>query len=282
MVTSENTCVRVWNLETQSLVHRFADFDDFAKIAISADTKVLICYLVGVNIMRAYSLETCEIIKESRLERDENTGIIDREKILLISATTYGEQLLVAYQDDSQAITQNYKSGAVVYTLKCAEESSRITALAVSKEYFACGYQFKYLKQEMPYAVDIFATGGGAYVRTLRGCNEDNITHLMINSMGSHALCASTSEATWSSDLAVWNLETEEHKHLASHAGVAHVAAVESLTYFVTSCKGEHTLRVWNLSGAIIKPAMKVGTDTGLRYNYQEKLNIFSTGPILN
>ena len=183
---------------------------------------------------------------------------IDKDKTLIISSSTVGDQLLVAYRDNSQAFSQNVRTGAVMYTLKCATESARITALSVCAEYFAVGYQIKYLKREMPYAVDIFAVGGGAYVRTLRGCDEDNITSLHINNTGSHALCASTSEHTWSSDLAVWNMETEEHKHLASHAGVAHVFALETLQYVLTSSKGENTLKLWNLSGAIIKPAPKV------------------------
>lgn len=130
--------------------------------------------------------------------------------------------------------------------------------MAISGEYYAVGYQFKYLKREMPYAVDVFATAGGAYIRTLRGCDEDNISKLFVNNNGSHALCASTSEHTWSSDLAVWNMETEEHKHLASHAGVAHIAGLVSLQYVLTSSKGESTLKLWNLSGSIIKPAPKV------------------------
>lgn len=191
------------------------------------------------------------------MERDEESTI-DRDKTLIISESTVGDQLLVAYHDGNSAFTQNVKSGEVVYTLSCSNESARITALAVSNEYFAVAYQFKYLKREMPYAVDVFATAGGAYVRTLRGCDEDNISRLLINNNGSHALCNSTSEHTWSSDLAVWNIETEEHKHLASHAGVAHIAGLVSLQYVLTSSKGENTLRLWNLSGSIIKPAPKV------------------------
>lgn len=193
-------------------------------------------------------------------EEKEATPIapIDREKTLLISESTFGDQLVVAYQDSNEAITQNIKTGATMYKLTCATESARITAVAVGGEYFAVGYQFKYLKREMPYAVDVFATAGGAFIRTLRGCDEDNITQLLINNTGSHALCASTSEHTWSSDLAVWNMETEEHKHLASHAGVSHVASLVTLQYVLTSCKGESTLRLWNLSGSIIKPAPKV------------------------
>lgn len=198
------------------------------------------------------------MIKEHRLEREEGEQAIDRDKPLLISETTLGDQLLIAYQDSDSAKTQNIKSGAIIYTLKCATESARITALATSSEYFAIGYQFKYLKREMPYAVDIFSAAGGAYVRTLRGCDEDNIMHLMINNTGSHALCASTSEHTWASDLAVWNIETEEHKHLASHAGVAHIASLNTLQYVVTTNKGESTLKLWNLSGTIIKPGLKV------------------------
>lgn len=146
-------------------------------------------------ISRSYNLEAdCTLIKEHRLEPEENQQPIDKDKPLIISETTHGDQLLMAYQDSHCAMTQNIKSGAIVYTLNCTTESARVTAVAISSEYFAVGYQFKYLKREMPYAVDVFSASGGAFVRTLRGCDEDNITHLMINNTGSHALCASTSE----------------------------------------------------------------------------------------
>lgn len=189
---------------------------------------------------------------------EKEVTVMDKERTLIISESTLGDQLLIAYRDSNCAMTQNIKSGAIVYTLKCMEESARATALSVSNEYFAVGYHFKYLKREMPYAVDLFAAAGGAYVRTLRGCDEDNITHLMVNNTGSHALCASSSEHTWSSDIAVWNMETEEHKHLAMYAGVTHIAALVSLQYMLTTSKGENTMRLWNLSGTIIKPGLKV------------------------
>lgn len=184
---------------------------------------------------------------------------MDKERALIVSDCTAGDQLLLAYRDSNCAMTQNIKSGAIVYTLNCVEESARATALSVSNEYFAIGYHFKYLKREMPYAVDVFSVAGGAYVRTLRGCDEDNITHLMINNTGSHALCASASEHTWSSDIAVWNMETEEHKHLAMYAGVTQIASLVSLQYVLTTSKGDSTMRLWNLSGSIIKPGLKVG-----------------------
>lgn len=197
-------------------------------------------------------------MKSHQLEAEESQGAMEKSKSVIISESTVGDQILLAYLDNRQAFTQNIKTGAVVYTLTCANESARITAVSTGGEYLAVGYQFKYLRREAPYAVDLFAIAGGAYVRTLRGCDEDNITHLMINNTGSHVLCASTSEHTWASDLAVWNLETEEHKHLASHSGVAHIAALVTLQYVLTTNKGENSLKLWNLSGSIIKPGLKV------------------------
>ena len=52
IVTSEMASVRVWDLETQQNLYTFADFDDYAKIAISQNSKTLVCYVVGVNTMR--------------------------------------------------------------------------------------------------------------------------------------------------------------------------------------------------------------------------------------
>lgn len=52
IVTSETTCVRVWDLQSGECKFTVSDFDDYAKIAISQNTKILVCYLVGVNAMR--------------------------------------------------------------------------------------------------------------------------------------------------------------------------------------------------------------------------------------
>lgn len=52
VVTSETSCVRVWSLEKEKCLFMFNDFDDYAKIAISQNSQILICYLVGIDTLR--------------------------------------------------------------------------------------------------------------------------------------------------------------------------------------------------------------------------------------
>lgn len=51
-ITSETFCIRVWDLQTLQCTYEISDFSDYARIAISQDSKVLVCYLAGVNVLR--------------------------------------------------------------------------------------------------------------------------------------------------------------------------------------------------------------------------------------
>ena len=61
-----------------------------------------------------------------------------------------------------------------------------------------------------------------------------------------------SSEANNTSDVAVWNIETEEHKHLARHATASHTGACVDMRYCLTASRKENMLRIWNLSSKVI------------------------------
>ena len=54
----------------------------------------------------------------------------------------------------------------------------------------------------------------------IAGCTQDSVNELYVNKMGSHALCLSPSAKSNTTHIAVWNLETDNHKHLAKHPQV--------------------------------------------------------------
>ncbi len=65
--------------------------------------------------------------------------------------------------------------------------------------------------------------------------------------------CSNSSEATNSSDIAVWNLETEDHSHVGRHAGVSHAGACVDLRFCLTASRHESMLRVWNLTSEVLR-----------------------------
>lgn len=270
-VTSEQRCIRVWDLAAEACVATVADFDDYASLCVTGDGRAIAAYFVGHNTMRSWQLDVggggdgggggVKKLCECQIESGEP---IDREKPLLASRRCSGDLALVAFQDAGQAHTQSVRSGERVHALVCAEPSARVLALAVSNDYFIVANRFKYFKKDEPYALDLFSCQGGALVRSVRGCCEDNILHLEVNAVGSHALCLSSSRQTWCSDLAVWNLETEEHKHLAVHAGFGTQFATSDLRFVASACVGECGVRVWNISASVTKPGSKAKQSVGV------------------
>ncbi|XP_070531570.1 uncharacterized protein [Ptychodera flava] len=83
------------------------------------------------------------------------------------------------------------------------------------------------------------------------GCTTDKVVDLMVNKVGSHALCLCSSADTNTTEIAVWNIETEEHKHLARHAKVSSMGICMDLNYCLTASKDDRALRIWNLSRKI-------------------------------
>lgn len=261
-VTSELRCLRFWDLTESRCTRTVSDFHDYATLSATKDGRTVAAYFVGRNFMRSWNVDgpvasLCECQLEER-------AAADREKPILVSKTSVGDLVLVTHQDSGHANTQNVRTGAIVHTLKCVEPSARIIALAISNDYFVLANRFRLSKHEEPFALDLFNNQSGVFVRSVRGCCEDNITSIEVSSSGTHAICLSTSRQTWTADLAVWNLETEEHKHLSSHAGMGTLLAVNDLRYVLSACRGEWGARVWNISGAIIKPAAKSKQVTGV------------------
>lgn len=55
-ITSESSCIRVWDLTAEKCKFTISDFDDYSKIAVSQDSKTLVCYMAGVNTLRYDSI----------------------------------------------------------------------------------------------------------------------------------------------------------------------------------------------------------------------------------
>lgn len=63
----------------------------------------------------------------------------------------------------------------------------------------------------------------------ISGCTNDVVRELYVNKNSTHALCISPSQQSNSSEIAVWNLDTDEHKHMAKHPQVSGGGALMQL-----------------------------------------------------
>ena len=86
--------------------------------------------------------------------------------------------------------------------------------------------RLKYMKLHEIFQLDLFDVRDGKFVRSIRGCLADGmVSELYINQLGSHCFALCTSEVSKTSDIAVWNMETEDHKHIAKHPKASHTGA---------------------------------------------------------
>lgn len=63
--------------------------------------------------------------------------------------------------------------------------------------------------------IELFSVGTFVYTHTLKGCCNDFISTYFINHLGSHLVAFSSIPNTSTTEIIIWNLESEEHKHLA-------------------------------------------------------------------
>lgn len=68
--------------------------------------------------------------------------------------------------------------------------------------------------------IELFSVKTFAYIRTVKGCGNDFITKFAVNFQGSHVVAFSCLPNTNTTEIVVWNLETEDHKHMVKLSSV--------------------------------------------------------------
>ena len=253
-VTSETprcgNLLRVWCLKTGVCVKVIDEYDDPAAIATAADGTYLVAFFHGRLMMRTWSLKdgVTLVVETSILE--EGYSPIHKDETTIVAHNASGALVLHAFRSSSMAVSRDAKTGKIKYRLTIKDASS-ITALACSREYYILAMKCQYQEVHELCMLELFDLKDGKYVRGVRGCVSDRVTELFVNNLGSHALALCSSEATNQSSISVWNIETEDHKHLARHAKASTFGACVDLRYCLTAPRNEDTLCIWNLSGKV-------------------------------
>ena len=203
---------------------------------------IIVGWLVGW-LLAVFALTEHDILKGCRRDwQHTQRNVICQVQTVAVSVSKVAP--LTAFQEGGQRYC--------FITLLVLISGSSIVALAVSREYHVVCCRQQSMQLHEIHVLELFeARGKGDYLRTVRGCVHDRVTSLHVNLMGSHALAVCTMEKQQMSDMAVWNLETEDHKHLARHPLTATAAACLDFRFCLTAAKGQNSLRMWNLSGKV-------------------------------
>ncbi|XP_060086455.1 NACHT and WD repeat domain-containing protein 2-like [Ylistrum balloti] len=262
VATVEGSVIRVWNIRFSQCVLTIDHYLDPPVLGTAGEGKYLVALFDGINIMRTWNLkkQIMPMVCEARIEDNS----VYKDNSLLIAASSFDDKVLHAFRGANMATVQHARSGKVIHTLKCNEKSSSAVSLGVTRDYYIVACRQQYMTLHEIHQLELFDLKKGNYLRSVRGCTHDHMTSLHLNYMGSHAIAICCSEKTATSDIAIWNLETEDHKHLARHAGVSLMGACVDFKYCLTAARGDKTLRIWNLSGKVNQSMPKLKKSLGV------------------
>ncbi|KAK6191904.1 hypothetical protein SNE40_003480 [Patella caerulea] len=260
IITNEENVIKIWSMSTGACLFTIAEYVDPAVTITAGDGALLVACFCGSNMIRTWDLRSLNFMGEERIPGT----CIHKDRSILAADNSPTERVLVAFRSANYALVIGARSKKVLQKLVCHEESSSIVALAITAEYFVLGCRQQYMKLHEIHQLELFDTKKGYYIRSVRGCMHDKITELHLNLHGSHAIAVCTSEKNNTSDIALWNLETEDHKHLATHARLSTIGACCDFRFCLTAAKDDNTLRIWNLSKKVNQHAPKLKKSMGV------------------
>lgn len=262
IITVEGSIIKVWNIRYNECVSVIDKYIDPPEIGIAGEGKYLCALCDGSNMLRTWNLgkPDCPMLSSVTIENHK----VFQERSVLIAPYSNDERMLVAFRGANKAAVHHARTGKQMHTLKCDEDSSSITSLAVTRDYYIMACRQNFMKLHEIFQLELFDLKKGRYLRSVRGCIHDRITEMHMNYMGSHAICINANQQTNTTDIAVWNVETEDHKHLARHAGLSTMGACSDFRFCLTAGKTDRSLHIWNISAKINQSQPKLKKNLGV------------------
>ncbi|XP_052243480.1 uncharacterized protein LOC127853228 isoform X2 [Dreissena polymorpha] len=261
VIAVEANIIRIWSLMTKERCLVIDQYLDPPVISIASEGKLLVAFFDGVGALRTWDLEdNFKHVSETKIEGTR----VYSDNAVVLAQNSYGDYVLHAFRGSNSATIQHARTGKVIHKLQCHDNSSSIVALAITRDYMILACRQQYMKLHEIHQLEMFDAKKGKYLRSIRGCMQDSFSEIHINLVGSHAIAVCASEASNTSNIMIWNLETEDHKHLAKHSGVSTVSACADFRYCLTAQKGDNTLKIWNISKFINLPMPKLKKSLGV------------------
>lgn len=263
-VTSELRLLRIWDLQASECLQTMRDFEDPAALVIASGGTLLAAVFQGSNYLRVWtSLEgRFELLRETVLQ--ETWKPVHKDCTTLLSKTCSGATILYALRDSSAATTYDLKEGKVVRKMRI-HESGSITAVVISRAYCICAARYPETKLLNRVCLEVFDLETGKQLRSIKSCGWDVIQELSVNAIGSHAVAFCSNKTTGTSWVSTWNIETQDHKHVAKHGGTPVLGAVGDLRFVLTATSDwKHKVRVWNLKESVEAKAAKERPRSGV------------------
>ncbi|XP_062305160.1 uncharacterized protein LOC134009620 [Osmerus eperlanus] len=242
--------LQVREVDSGKVVYTDRDSMDVPVVTTACDGQLLVAFYEGSHLVKVFDLaSSCSLVccVNIALECDP----IHKDSSILVSHNSIKDFVLFAYRSACQAAVLSARGGAVRCVLTARHGAASIQGVDMTSEYLLlfCRYPYK-LDGEIIH-IELFGVASFQYLRSILGCGQDYISQVTVNHSGTYAVAFCPSPRTGLTDVVTWNLETEDHKHIARFPGVLTAGVCLDLRFCLGVCSGERYLRLWDLVSRI-------------------------------
>ncbi|XP_026522963.1 uncharacterized protein LOC113411866 isoform X1 [Notechis scutatus] len=257
VAVSDKATIKIWDLSLQQVVYSSGEFLDTPILTSSMNGQLLLAFFSGNHKIQVFDLvHSCQLLHEVYLFSEE--APMHKTHSLLVSKNSVKDYVLCAYRSASEAMVFSGKKGEVVAKLKSQEPMAAAEGVAITKDYFLVIFRCPFMRKQEIVLIELYNVHTFAYAHSLKGCCNDNIHTFAVNHLGSHLVAFSPIPNTGTTEIVSWNLESEDHKHLAKFPSVLVDGICSDLRYCLAFCDGDNYLRSWNLASKINDQSLTV------------------------
>ncbi|XP_075142931.1 uncharacterized protein LOC142218232 [Leptodactylus fuscus] len=279
VAVTQDHSFQIWDLSCRKLVYAANDCLDVPILTSAMDGQLLLAFFDGSHLVKVFDLaDSCKPICQIDIPADETP--VHKNHSILVSKNSFKEFIVFAYswsaitllRSGKEAMVLNARRGAVVAKLTAQDPVASVQGVAVTREYFLLICRYPSPKLHDMVHIELFSVHTFAYIRTIKGCCNDFITKFAVNRQGSHVVAFSRLLDSNTTEIVVWNLETEDHKHMARFSSVPVGGICFDLRYCLAFCEGENVLRSWNLANRINDQSLTINANNAKSANGIQEL----------
>ncbi|KAK3567409.1 hypothetical protein QTP86_019864 [Hemibagrus guttatus] len=250
--------LQVQELHSGKVLYTDAVSMDVPVITSTCDGRLLVVFYDGSRIVKVFDLAvSCSLLHCVNLTL--GCDPIHKDNSILVSHNSVKDYVLFGYRSGREAAVFSARAGSVLVTLKAQHQAASIQVVEMNSQYFLLFCRYPYKRHSDIIHIELFSTASFQYLRSITGCSQDYISHVAINKGGTHIVAFCPSPHNGTTEINIWNLETEDHKHMTRFPGHLTAGICSDLRFCLGFCMGEQHLRLWNLASRI--------NDQSLTYN---------------
>ncbi|KAG5844984.1 hypothetical protein ANANG_G00133960 [Anguilla anguilla] len=235
-----------------------SDSLDVPVVTTTSGGQLLVAFYDGSHLVKVFDLaDSCREL--CRVTIAMECDPIHKDHTILVSRGSFKDYVLFAYRSGAEAAVLSAAKGELLSTMATHHGAASVQGVELTAEYLLLFCRYPYKRHDNIIHIELFGMQNFQYLRSIYGCSQDYISQLAVNRAGTHVVAFSQSWDTATTEIIAWNIETEDHKHLARCSGLVKGGCCSDMRFCLGICNGEPYLRMWNLALGI--------NDQSLTYN---------------